>query len=204
VNRRSELITSLLPAIFLFGTMAAAGQNFFPAGVFFPDNLKLDSFKARWYSEQLTVLDEPSLLFEAKQDSTAQSYRFLWLRSFHRPIAVRVLIHSDGSGMLITKMLDGSRAHKSGKLVINKTESLSPDRVKNLREEIDRLGFWTLQVRDPNTAGRDGAQWVIEGIDRGTYHLIDRRSPEKGPVRELGLYFIRELSGSYLKAEEIY
>ena len=101
-------------------------------------------------------------------------------------------------------MLDGAGRYKPGKLVINKTEPLSPERVKDLREKIDRLGYWTLPMRDPNLAGFDGAQWVIEGIDHGTYHLIDRWSPEHGPVRELGLYFIRKLSGSYLKAEKIY
>jgi hypothetical protein len=203
VNRWSKPIPSLLLAIFFFGTMAATGQNFFPAGAFDPNNVKLDSFKSRWYSEQLTALKEPSL-FDARQNGTVQSYRFLWLRTFHHPVTIRILIHADGSGTVITKMSDGAGGYKPGKLIVDKTESLSPDRVKKLGEKIQRLGYWKLPLRDTNREGLDGSQWVIEAVDHGTYHLVDRWSPENGPVRELGLYFIHELSGFYLKDEKIY
>jgi hypothetical protein len=47
-------------------------------------------------------------------------------------------------------------------------------------------------------------QWVIEGIDHGKYRLLDRWSPENGPVRELGLYFLRDLAHLRLNADEIY
>jgi len=200
---RTKPVTWLFLAVFFFGTMAANGQIFFPTGAFAPNNLKLDSFKSRWYSEQLTALKEPSL-FESKQDGTVQSYRFLWLRTFHHPVAIRVLIHADGSGTLVMKMADGAGGYKPGSLIVDKTESLSADRVKKFSEEVQRLGYWTLPERDTNGEGVDGSQWVIEGVHHGTYHLVDRWSPENGPVRELGLYFIRELSGSYLKDEKIY
>ena len=203
VNRRATPITSLLLSVFFFGSMAASGQQFFPTGTFSSNNEKLDSFKSRWYSEQLTALKEPSL-FESKLDGTVQSYRFLWLRSFHPPVAIRVLIHADGSGTLVTKMADGAGGYKPGNLIVDKTEPLSADRVKKISENIRRLGYWTLPERDTNREGFDGSQWVIEGVRGGTYRLVDRWSPENGPVRELGLYFIRELSGSYLKDEKIY
>ena len=203
MNKSLQPMNAPLLAILLFSTMAAAGQAFFPAGAFYPDNLKLDSFKAKWYSEQLTALQEPSL-FEAKQDSTVQSYRFLWLRSFHHPVAIRVLIYADGSGLVVTKMADGSGGNKPGKLILNKTEPLSPDAVKIFTQKIHQLNYWTLPMRDTNPSGTDGAQWVIEGIDQGTYHLVDRWSPNDGPVRKLGLFFLHNLSGSHLRAEEVY
>lgn len=193
----------LLLTLSCFATMRAADEKFFPTGAFYQDNPKLDSFVAKWYSEQLTALEEPSL-FEAKRDLTVQSYRFLWLRTFHHPVAVRVLIHPDGSGTVVTKIADGAGGFKPGRLIVNKTESLPPDRVKNLAEKIQRLGYWTLPVRDAKGPGEDGAQWVFEGIERGRYHLVDRWSPRNGPVRELGLYFLRDLSQLDLKGEEIY
>jgi hypothetical protein len=177
-------------------------QAFFPAGVFAPDEVNEDSIRSQWYSEQLTALKEPSL-FESKQDGTVQSYRFLWLRTFNHPVAVRVLIHSDGSGTLVTKMADGRGGYEPGNLIVAKIEPLPVDRVKRFSEEAQRLGYWTLPGREIKV-GLDGSQWVIEGVRGGTYHLVDRWSPENGPVRKLGLYFIRELSGSYLKDEKIY
>ena len=42
--------------------------------------------------------------------------------------------------------------------------------------------------------GMDGAQWIIEGLDAQGYRLIDRWSPEKGGVRDFGL-FLLGLSG---------
>jgi hypothetical protein len=187
----------------LLGTIFAVGQSFFPVGAFYPGDRKLDAFVANWYSGQLTALQEPSL-FEMKQDSDLQSYRFLWLRTFHHPISVRVLIHKDGSGVIVTKVADGAGGYKPGKLIVNKTESLTPEGVKNLVDKIKQLSFWTLQERDNSSIGADGAQWIVEGVDQGKYRLVDRWSPQKDPVRELGLYFLRDLSGLDMKAEEIY
>lgn len=188
-----------------FDTMVADGQTFFPPGAFAPDNVNEDSIRSKWYSEHLTALKEPSL-FESKQDGAAQSYRFLWLRTFNHPVAVRVLIHADGSGTLVTKMADGMGGYEPGNLIVDKTEPLPADRVKKFSEELQHLGYWTL----PGLPGRetivgaDGSRWVIEGIRHGTYHLVDRWSPQDGPVRELGLYFLRDLSGVSLKDEKIY
>jgi len=199
-NIRRKPVTVLFLMICCFITLSVAGQSFFPPGVFHPDNAKLDSFVARWYSDQLTVLEEPSL-FKAKQDSSVQSYRFLWLRTFHRPVSVRVLMHPDGSATLVTKVADG---YKPGKLIVNKTESLPPDKVKNFMENLQRLKYWTLPERDTEGSGFDGAQWVVEGVDHGNYRLLDRWSPKNGPVHELGLYFLRNLSKLDLKDEPIY
>lgn len=189
--------------IFFFNAFAAASQNFFPAGVFHPGNPKVDSFKAKWYTEQLTALQEPSL-FKLRQDSSVQSYRFLWLRTFHHPVAIRVLIQPDGTGTLVMKMADGAAGYKPGSLTLNKAESLTRDRVKSVVEKIQHLNYWVLPARDPKAPGFDGAQWIVEGIAHGQYRLVDRWTPESGPVRELGLYFLRDLAHLHLKADEIY
>ncbi len=44
----------------------------------------------------------------------------------------------------------------------------------------------------------------MEGSYNGEYRLVDRWSPQNGPVRELGLYFLRDLARLELKSEPIY
>jgi len=177
-------------------------QQFFPTGAFYPDNLRLDSLVSKWYSEQLAALREPSL-FQAK-DTSDQIYRFLWLRTFDHPVAVRVIFHSDGSATVTTKIADGTGGSKPGRLIVDKTESLSAEKAKTAVEKAHRLLFTAVPLRDPDTDGRDGAQWVIEGFEHGHYRLIQRWSPNDGPVRELGFYFLQDLSRLDLKREEIY
>jgi hypothetical protein len=196
-------LDQLAPDALLLQYLDCDGPELFPVGCFFPGDPKLDSFVVKWYAGQLSALKEPSL-FEAKQDSTIQSYRFLWLRTFHHPVAIRVRIYPDGTGTLFTKVAGGAGGYKPGNLILNKAVSLTEERVRNVLERIQRLKYWMLPLRDANARGLDGAQWVMEGIDHGKYRLIDRWSPKEGPVRELGLYFLRELSGLHLKAEEIY
>ncbi|HXQ97339.1 MAG TPA: hypothetical protein VN774_02765, partial [Candidatus Limnocylindrales bacterium] len=80
-------------------------QKYFPDRVFHEDstlNKALDS----WYSGQLKALKEPSL-WELSQKSKQQVYRFLWLRTFDHPVAIRVEILPDGSSILTVRMADG-------------------------------------------------------------------------------------------------
>src|SRR5262249_24167185 len=123
------------------------------------------------------------------------------LRSFGRPIAIRVLMHPDGTGTLTTKMTDRTGQHGL-LLIVNKTEPLPADRVKLFREKIKQLEYWAQPMRDPRPSGYEGARWVLEGVDQGRYRVVDRWSPRNGPVRELGLYFLHALA--HLKEEPIY
>jgi hypothetical protein len=67
---------------------ATAQDEFFPKHAFANDS-RNDQFRSDWYSRELRILDEPSLLAIAK-DASSESYRFLWLRTFHHPVAIRV------------------------------------------------------------------------------------------------------------------
>jgi len=89
-------------------TLALSAQDsYFPKGAL-SDYDRVDIGKADWYSGQLRALDEPSLLEEAKNPSL-ESYRFVWLRTFHHPVAVRLDIMADGSGKLTVKIASGGR-----------------------------------------------------------------------------------------------
>ena len=52
--------------------------------------------------------------------------------------------------------------------------------------------------------GVDGAQWIIEGVRNGTYHVVDRWSPREGQVRALGLFMVTELAKMKFAADELY
>ena len=74
---------------------------YFPLNTF-SDKPRADSFVQNWYSSALYSFKEPLL----SQNFVGHSiYRFLWLRSFHRPV-VFTLHQSEGQVWLNTKMLD--------------------------------------------------------------------------------------------------
>jgi hypothetical protein len=50
----------------------------------------------------------------------------------------------------------------------------------------------------------DGAQWIIEGVRNGSYHIVDRWSPTNGEIRALGLFMVNELAKMKLAASEVY
>lgn len=63
-------------------------QEYFPPDMFSDDHCQ-DEYTNRWYSKVLTGMDEPSLS-EASEDLESHAYRFLWLRTFHPDVAVRL------------------------------------------------------------------------------------------------------------------
>lgn len=63
------------------------------------------------------------------------------------------------------------------------------------------MQFWSLGLDDK--AGDDGAQWIIEGVKDGKYHLVDRWSPKDGQVRELGLMLL-DMANLKIPAKDVY
>jgi hypothetical protein len=74
---------------------------YFPANIF-SDEPSSDSFVQNWYSSALYSFREPVL---SKSFAGHNIYRFLWLRSFHRPV-VFTLHQSKDQVWLNTKLLD--------------------------------------------------------------------------------------------------
>lgn len=62
----------------------------------------IDDFREKWYSSALFSFKEP-ILYDKNLETNA--YRFLWLRSFHRPV-VFTLIKSESKVILTSKILD--------------------------------------------------------------------------------------------------
>jgi hypothetical protein len=174
--------------------------NYFPPGT-------LENDRERWYSRNLAALKEPSL-YELSKDPKRESYRFLWLRTFNHPIAVRVDVNESGSGLMTIKESNGRGGYAPGALFINKSAKIDRLVVSNLLvDQISSQGFWNLSTEEPppeNVVQLDGAQWILEAVRGGQYKLVDRWSPKEGPVRNLGILMAIDLAHLKLLYEEVY
>ena len=160
---------------------------------------KLSSDEIEWYSEYLFVMKEPTLL--PGDNCAVETYRFLWLRTFHEPIAIRVWT-LNGRHFLVAKQLSGMGGYETGRMVINRIKSLSNDEWEQLKKLLSEISFWDLPTEDPVRGGRDGAQWILEGLRDGKYHITDRWSAEE-KYREVCLYLLK-LSELRVREDDIY
>lgn len=180
-----------------------ANPQYFPEGTFRDSSEKgnFNNFKARSYSIYLRVMSEPSLS-EASKYKALVAYRFLWLRTFHHPIAIRLTIRLDGTGFLTAKTTSGHGDYEPGTLVQNNSVEVSKSQVQQFLSLLGKMGFWTSQTEGA-TGGTDGAMWILEGVQSGSYHVVDRWSPEKDDYSRVCLYLL-DLSRITIPAEEIY
>jgi len=189
---------------------------YFPPDAFSSDTNSHTS-KVNWYTKHLVAMGEPSLL-EYSKDDLRPTYRFLWLRTFHEPIAIRLTVQKDGSGTLHGIVLDGKGGYDPGVIKDStNVEVRAKDVSKFLQRLLDcdfwdrsndgsKLGAWHRNPED-NTwlrayrGGYDGAQWIIEAVSSNRYNVFERWSPESGAFRDACLELIN-MSG--LKVDPIY
>jgi hypothetical protein len=162
----------------------------------------MSEFPTEWYSRHLTAMEEGSMLAPDKQ--AVESYRFLWLRSFHHPVAVRVW-RSETDQFITVKEMSGAGGYEPGRFVVNRTRKLAPGEWDAFIRPLDDSCYWNLSTDDPNERGFDGAQWILEGVKGGRYHIVDRWTPTSGSFREACLHSLK-LSGLAIdtKSEPLY
>lgn len=139
---------------------------------FFPPTF--NAFRREWYGKHLSAMGEPSLVEIASRGDAAA--RFLWLRTFHQPIVVRVQAADDAFRLVATR-LSGMGGYAPG-VVESRTERvLSANEWRRLEEALRDAAFEAIPA-ELNTLGADGAQWIIERAKDGVYRVVDRWSPE--------------------------
>src|SRR5271166_3874910 len=92
---------AILCAVFIGATTMTAQDNYFPTGAFGDPNGSQEWIAL--YSNYLQAFKEPRL-FDRSQPGSSQSYRFMWLRSFHKPVSVRLDVESDGTDVVTVKV----------------------------------------------------------------------------------------------------
>jgi hypothetical protein len=156
---------------------------------YYIDNL--DSFILRWYSSVLYSFKEPIL---NNYYLGYDRYRFLWLRSFHRPI-VFSLYKLDDKVSLTYKILDDNPSflhiqRKTPTIVEKKDLTLTEKEWANFKKLLEKSKFWTdsSYSRDGNSA--DGSEWIIEAHLKRKYHVVSRGGLTHS-LNEVGGYLIK-------------
>jgi hypothetical protein len=178
-----------------------ASPQYFPTGVF-AANPVLSDFCDQWYSKHLRAMGAESLL-ASSADKQTRAYRFLWLRTFHHPISILLRIRPDGSGQLDSVELNGHGGFDPGTIMTTQIVEVSKDQVNQFEGFIGAADFWASPTPNQNLTGRDGAQWILEGVKEQKYHVVDRWTPKDGAYREACLYLLG-LSKIEVNKGEIY
>jgi len=91
-------------------------------------------------------------------------------------------------------MTTGAGGYAAGQLARSDTYALTREKTTWFLGKIEENKFWELPTVDRSRMGTDGAAWVIEGVKDGRYHIVDRWSPDNGPVRVIGLLMLQKLA----------
>src|SRR5664280_2333451 len=95
--RVRRLVRQLIFILILTSCLSARAQKaYFPKQCFDSD-AKLNKFLDPYYTLEVKLLGEASFL-GLSTNPAVHSYRFLWLRTFHHPISVRLDIQPDNTG----------------------------------------------------------------------------------------------------------
>ena len=176
-----------------------AGDYYFPEGALDPTRARIDKLLRDRYSSYLRAMMEPSLSCGTRVDGYA--YRFLWLRSFHHPIVVR--IEKAGPAVTLNAVeLEGTGGDKPGQIIRRVQRLLSPAEQDKFLAKLNEVSAEEMQ-KNLIRFGVDGAQWVVEGVKNGQYQLVDKWTPGRGAYRDCGVAFL-SLAGFSIPAEEMY
>jgi hypothetical protein len=168
-----------------------ADDIYFPMGVFSAQEGELLWIR-KFYSSSLAAMEEPPL----KDKRNIEEYRFLWLRSFHPPVSVR-LWQTGTQSYMSTKQLSNVGVPKNGEavfiktLAVNETRSMTKEEWAHFQELLKKAEFWSMPTTDETPIGLDGAGWLLEGVKQDQYHVVHRQSPEDGTYREVCIYLMR-------------
>lgn len=199
-----RLFGCALPLVLIGGgAPPALASAYFPAGAFSAKPADSDFF-VEWYSTVLSGFKEPSLYDETKV-SQLESYRFLWLRSFHRPVSIRLDMVGAFRATLTIKIGEPPGGDGSTRLFQTTKKVLTREQAVRFSEQVSQAGFWELAgFTGLEARGPDGSEWIIEGLRDHRYHVASRWTPRDGPIRALGLSFLTDLAGLKLAPSEIY
>lgn len=166
--------TSLPPSDSLILELPAQNKNYYFLG-------NISAFREEWFSKHLQAMTEPPL--HKNNSNLKEQYRFLWLRTFQQPVAIRI---SKGEKIILRMIvLSGKGGYAPGKVKYDKTTEISNEEWGKFIKLIDKCAFWQMPAEE-SFQGFDGSEWILEGYRNNEYHVACRWSPEmQTKVREL-------------------
>lgn len=176
------------------------GSSYFPAELAMPA-VECGSAAHRWtmpvadagtlasYAAFLTAAEEPSLYAGKGKVALDEEriVRFLWLRTFHPPIVIRITFRKDRPSRLVSKRLTGMGGYEVGKVDLTIDRPLDGGEADRINVLLAQDDIFTSAPPSCGPPGTDGAQWMVEGVDAAGYHFARAWSPRDGKVREIGL-----------------
>src|SRR5262245_21690105 len=105
-------------------------------GSCFPDAADLGAFESIWYCNHLRALGEVGL------PRGSESYRFVYLRCYHRPIIVRVQ-RIGQRWLLFAGVLSGKGGYEPGQVVQRVYRELAVTEAEVLQRRLSEAGFWS-------------------------------------------------------------
>lgn len=163
-----------------------AAQRYFPDASF-NDNPKIDQNTQQVLANDLKQLEEEPVF----GNQEASVYRFLWLRSFHPPIVVRVALRDDGTAAVTSKVGNTPAGNEDMKIVTRRNHEIGTRDVSLLLKQFNKARFWSLsKSEESDVIVLDGASWIIEAREKGRYRVLTRVLPNR-EYRKLGLLFLK-------------
>ena len=145
----------------------------------------LRDFLNEWHSLELMALDE-----EAIYDSNGHIYRYAYFRDYENQIVVRIEINDDGTADVYYKVSKGFARGNGGGISKSETAKLSEKETQEFLSLLSKANYWDMP-KEIDSVVWGGHNVVVEGVKDGTYHIVDRREPEKSdPVYDMEEYFI--------------
>jgi hypothetical protein len=125
--------------------------------------------RVRWYSSKMYALREKPL-WPAVNDQNI--YRLTYIGAFSGSRVITLKVQQDQSGMVHANTLREIREESSPETTI----SILPSQVEEFFAQLEAAHFWDAATERPNN-GRDGAEWLLEGVRDGKYKIVDRWCP---------------------------
>jgi len=145
------------------------------------------TFQIHWYSRDMYALGEKPIWQTLANGET--TYRLTLLSAFSGPRVITLSIMPNGTGSLTIKSLNNDRLV----FLIDEQTSVSTERVIAFRALIDKAQYWRMPAEIPDR-GMDGADWILEGLQSGTYHVAIRWCPDNHPHSEQEAAFAKAAS----------
>jgi hypothetical protein len=114
--------------------------------------------------------------FERVPVCVDESYRLVWIPTFHSPISIRIW-RSHEKQFIVTKQLDGRGGYGMGQLAFQELHALTDGEWDEFMRLLRDSGYWDMPSVDTSPLPNDGGAWVIEGIRGHKRHQVNRRVP---------------------------
>jgi hypothetical protein len=125
-----------------------------------------------YYEGLLTRIREPSC-FAQCTNTSAQEYRLLYLPSWSPPLVLRFYLGPYGPTLRIYAWARSDAPY--AKEPPFKGEQLRSKRDwEKFTKELEGSKFWQRPPHREMPEGKDGCRFVLEALDRGRYHIVDR------------------------------